>query len=572
MIPHPQLLGIGPGLKVCARQLGPALSFARVSIHVLAQAADHAQVQRLIVHIFEQFVCRFLLPGFDHPLHRDAVQPEPDRAVVVGFILVIFLCQMVRMEERMMPIQGSRSPWIDQLLPGRPDGTVDEVAVPNHVEREQLVGTNREFRLIVLVEAVGQIVMLRIPIVLFKMLLQPVGNAAPPGRGLRIVHVLSKVNSRQQLVIPQRLNVICPGIAGRVGFQFSITGVHPGLVVVMKQIALIIRPVPNRTFNAVHHRRIQLGDNGCVARIFDVILKLDNKARCPVGRMVIDIFRRENIRNSAEVAGGLVGILVFGKRQQNIAGRLELPRYQHRSRKGDELVPAPVFIKPGKPRIDSVTLLPGHQLIHCNMQPVQGQGKRISAAFQIGIFAQKGCHALHPFFFQNITGSPYFLDQPCRFLCGLGRRDIETSRRSAGAHDFLLDIHRQTACRTDSNDPIPYRRCEKSKPVLFLLQSDLVAFKPNPDAIPCARKADLQNVDIIEHPQFLCQRAMLALQFVRVHPNLGLPIVQLQPVRPQLIAAEDFALVQIEALELRMLHMIIHMRLGIVIGRFLVGK
>ncbi|MNV88306.1 hypothetical protein D3C71_1825010 [compost metagenome] len=65
---------------------------------------------------------------------------------------------------------------------------------------------------------------------------------------------------------------------------------------------------------------------------------------------------------------------------------------------------------------------------------------------------------------------------------------------------------------------------------------------------------------------------MLALQLVGIYPNLGLLIVQLQPVRPQLIAAEDFALVQIEALELRVLHMIIHMRLGIVIGRFLVGK
>ncbi|MNI29635.1 hypothetical protein D3C73_834560 [compost metagenome] len=73
-------------------------------------------------------------------------------------------------------------------------------------------------------------------------------------------------------MIPQRLNVIGPCSPWRIRIQVSIPGVHPGLIVIMGQIALIINPIVERAFDAVTDCRIQLTDNLGIPRIFHIIL------------------------------------------------------------------------------------------------------------------------------------------------------------------------------------------------------------------------------------------------------------------------------------------------------------
>ena len=60
-----------------------------VGVEVLRQSTHHAARERDFVGVREQSPGQVGLAQFDHALDRDAVEPGPDRAVMVGRVLVI---------------------------------------------------------------------------------------------------------------------------------------------------------------------------------------------------------------------------------------------------------------------------------------------------------------------------------------------------------------------------------------------------------------------------------------------------------------------------------------------------
>ncbi|MNN54768.1 hypothetical protein D3C81_1696020 [compost metagenome] len=132
----------------------------------------------------------------------------------------------------------------------------------------------------------------------------------------------------------------------------------------MGKIAFGIHPVLERTFYTAAHRRVQLVNNLCIPGILNIVLQLDNKPRRPVGGVVVNILRCQDIRNSAVIFRSLIRVLVFGKRHENILSRFELPADQYRTWKSNELIASPVFIEPGQSGINPLALLSGYELIH----------------------------------------------------------------------------------------------------------------------------------------------------------------------------------------------------------------
>ncbi|MNE28950.1 hypothetical protein D3C80_1224130 [compost metagenome] len=125
---------------------------------------------------------------------------------------MILLRQMEWMKERVPPVQRSRAPGINQLLPCCADSLIFEFPVIEQVKSKQLIRAQREFRHTILIQTVSQIRISRITEIGSKVLLQLVSHTAPLLRFLLILHIIGKINTRPQLAVPQRLNIIGPGI------------------------------------------------------------------------------------------------------------------------------------------------------------------------------------------------------------------------------------------------------------------------------------------------------------------------------------------------------------------------
>src|SRR5260370_29859965 len=76
----------------------------------------------------------------NHPLDRDAVEPRPYSAVVVGLVLLVVLQgAMIGMKERVVRIERRHSPWKNQGLPALAQGEGRDLFVPNEVQRKEHV-------------------------------------------------------------------------------------------------------------------------------------------------------------------------------------------------------------------------------------------------------------------------------------------------------------------------------------------------------------------------------------------------------------------------------------------------
>ena len=141
LVPDAQLFGVAPRLQERARTACPRLSFARMGIGILAEAAHGAFVQGLAVHVLEEFPRRLLLAVLNHALHGDAVVPQPDGTVVVGVVLVVVVPVLVLRVELRVPLrQRGDTPRIDQLFPNAAGDALLEVVVGYQLEAVELVG------------------------------------------------------------------------------------------------------------------------------------------------------------------------------------------------------------------------------------------------------------------------------------------------------------------------------------------------------------------------------------------------------------------------------------------------
>ena len=88
----------------------------------------------------------------------------------------------------------------------------------------------------------------------------------------RVTHRSLELRSGTQLLIPQRLDIVSAGVPGRIGGQVRApSGIHPSLVVFMKEVAARIGPVSERSFDAGDDVGVKFRDDGTVARIAHVV-------------------------------------------------------------------------------------------------------------------------------------------------------------------------------------------------------------------------------------------------------------------------------------------------------------
>ncbi|MNE28951.1 hypothetical protein D3C80_1224140 [compost metagenome] len=157
----------------------------------------------------------------------------------------------------------------------------------------------------------------------------------------------------------------------------------------MGKIALIVHPIPERALDTAANGGIQLFNKCSVSGIFYIVLQLNNKARCAVGSVVIDVFRSQNVRDPPIIFRSFIPVLIFRKRQQNLPCRFKLAADQHCTGHCYKLVTPPILVEPRKSGINPLTLLPRHQLIHRQTDPVQSLSQLLIAAAQVNIILQK---------------------------------------------------------------------------------------------------------------------------------------------------------------------------------------
>jgi hypothetical protein len=84
------------------------------------------------------------------------------------------------------------------------------------------------------------------------------GQLRPLGLVGGIVHVGGEVGTGLQLLVPQRLDVVGAGAPRGVSHVVGVASIHPGFVVFVQQITLVIDPVLERALDAGLHRRVEL--------------------------------------------------------------------------------------------------------------------------------------------------------------------------------------------------------------------------------------------------------------------------------------------------------------------------
>ena len=240
LVPGTQVLGVAPGLKEGARALYPRLTFTRMRVGILAEAADSSLDQCLSVHILEKLPSRLYLTVLDHPLHSDTIVPQPDSAIVIGIILMIIVPVLVLRVELAVPLcERSHSPRIYELFPASAGHSLLEVLIIYKVEAVKLVRAELLVRSAVWVEVVIYKCLVLTAVVAFEVACQEGGEAAPVLCRACVVKEIRNLTSGHQLGVPQGLDVVGSVAAWRTRDAVSLD-IHPGVGVCVSQVAVFV--------------------------------------------------------------------------------------------------------------------------------------------------------------------------------------------------------------------------------------------------------------------------------------------------------------------------------------------
>ncbi len=146
LVPGAKVLGVGPGLQVRAGEPRLRLTGMRVRVQCLGQSADHSALQRHSIPRTEQLPRRLNLLEANQLVDEDAIEPRPDRAVVIRLVLVpAARGQVIRMKEPVAGVQRRDAPRKHQRAPGL-CSDCGRIGLGQQVEREQHVRPQRVVR------------------------------------------------------------------------------------------------------------------------------------------------------------------------------------------------------------------------------------------------------------------------------------------------------------------------------------------------------------------------------------------------------------------------------------------
>ena len=381
-------LGHTPGLRECACWTRRAVS-TRQRIQQLAHAAQRAQAQDLIRQIAAQRIGQILLAELGQRRHREARVPAPDRAVVIGRVLVMEgVVHVVRMKVRILGTQRRDAIGEQQITHGvaqhRSLHRQRHKLIERHGQQHQLIRSHFQVAAAIGAQPVRH--GLSVPKTPQECSLRARRVGAPKHSRFRLPRLVRELGCGLQCGVPKRLDLHRVAPARRPGFAPLDARVHPGIGILVGEQTLGVDRMAQRALDVGSSQLQRPRRELAVARVTHVFQRLAQHPGRAVHGVVDHLAAAHSIRDAPVVAGARVNadvgglrrvrddaqVLVLGEVLQHLLRVLEMPAHQQRPRQGDEGVAPPVLAEPWQTRPQTAAIFVHQKRQRRRLGPDQG--------------------------------------------------------------------------------------------------------------------------------------------------------------------------------------------------------